>query len=494
MSKPMADLLNEIRTRHPAWIGVEPEKAGFTMWHGSVSPVVGTKEKLASVASDQLIAAAKKAASEADFLEGDSWQGLCQSEPILAFQGIKDALPDERWHEWAWRPLLWAANKIADVDVLNDIAALLVEWPDTLAFGETVGAAAFWIDQVADKLKAPVLWALWDFIERRAPRESEISNNDVFSTALNNPVGNLAAVLLKRTPRIKGQVELGKQLRARYEKLIGGEDTFALLARVRISGAISFLFERAPQWTTAKILPFYDWNSPDALAMWSARKYSNHIGSYKLFDLTKKPFLELFVRPGVPEEDLRAYADWLGFILLANQAGRTSYSLTMSEVRSILRRAGSSSLSTFAHRLAIDMEAAKPQEKRRVWNDIVGPVFQGSWPLDIESQTPNATFKLVQILLATGAAFRSAAPVIMPFIRAESARDHTSIYSLSRASDDFYKAAPDVMLDLLSAVAGEAPDRSLFGLSDALGKLREAAPHLAETRQFKKLSAQASSY
>jgi hypothetical protein len=81
----------------------------------------------------------------------------------------------------------------------------------------------------------------------------------------------------------------------------------------------------------------------------------------------------------------------------------------------------------------------------------------------------------------------------MPFIRAEGARDHTTIYSLSQAGD-FYKAAPDIMLDLLSAVAGEAPDRSLFGLSEALGKLREAAPHLAETRQFKKLVAQASPY
>jgi hypothetical protein len=65
----------------------------------------------------------------------------------------------------------------------------------------------------------------------------------------------------------------------RYEKLIGGGDTFSLLARVRLSAPVAFLFERAPKWTTANLLPLYISSSPEALTMWSARKYSNHIGS-----------------------------------------------------------------------------------------------------------------------------------------------------------------------------------------------------------------------
>jgi hypothetical protein len=331
-------------------------------------------------------------------------------------------------------------------------------------------------------------------IEQRSPRRTEELNDDVFSTALNDPSGNLASVLLKRTPRPKGQVELGKQLRFRYEKLIGSGDLFALLARVRLSAAIAFLFDRAPKWTTAKLLPSFNWDSSDAPAMWSARKYSNQIGSFELFRLIKKPFTELFSRPDVPDEDLRVFSDWLAAILLANQAGKCGYPLTTTEVRSILRRAGQSSLSSFAHRLATQMEGAPPAEKTRVWAETVGPVFQRAWPLDVELQTETATFKLVQILLATGAAFKDAAKIIIPFIRAEDPRHHSTVFSISEANEELYGLAPPEMLRLLNAVVGDAPDHTVYGLKKALSKLEEKAPQLTQTKAFQKLAAQATPY
>jgi hypothetical protein len=485
-------VFRQIKRRYPRWRDAEPEKVGFAMWQGSVSSVVGTKKKLASVASDRLIQAAKKAADEVDFLDGDSWLGLCQEEPITAFRGIESAPASERWHEWAWRPLLWAANKITDVGELNRIGSLLAKWPKRAPFMETASGAAFWMDQVSEKLKAPVLWALWDLIERRSPRRTEELNSDAFSTALNDPSGNLASVLLKRTQRPKKQAELGKQLLARYEKLIGSDDFFSLLARVRFSAAIAFLFERAPKWTAAHLLPSYSWNSSDASAMWSARKYSNHIGSPELFRRIKSPFFELFSRPDVPEEDLRVFSDWLAAILIANQAGQADYPLTTTEVRSILRRVGHSGLSSFAHRLATQMESAAPAEKVKVWSETVGPVFQGAWPLDVESQTATVTFKLVQILLATGAAFGDAAKMVIPFIRSEDARRHSTVFSISETKAEIYGVAPQEMLRLLSAVVGDAPDHTIYGLKKALTRLEEKAPQLVQTKAFQRLIAQAS--
>jgi hypothetical protein len=495
LSKEASKLLRQIRNRHPQWRDVEPEKVGFSMWQGSVTSVVRSKEKLTSVPSKQLIRAARKAADEADHLEGDSWQGLCQEEPLTAFRGIESAPESERWHEWAWRPMLWAAaNKVTDSGELNRIARLLARWPKAAPFAETASGAAFWMDQVSDKLKAINLWAVWDLIEQRSPRRTEELNNDVFSTALNDPSGNLASVLLKRTPRPKGQVELGKQLRLRYEKLIGSGDFFALLARARLSAAIAFLFDRAPKWTTAKLLPSFNWNSSDAPAMWSARKYSSQIGSFELFRLIKKPFSELFSRADIPDEDLRVFSDWLAAILLANQAGNSGYPLSATEVRSILRRAGQSSLSSFAHRLATQMEGAAAAEKTKVWSETVGPVFQGAWPLDAELQTETATFKLVQILLATGAAFKDAAKIITPFIRAEDPRHHSTVFSISEANEELYGVAPTEMLRLLTAVTGDAPDHTVYGLKKALSKLEEKAPHLRQTKAFQKLAAQATPY
>ncbi|WP_035981365.1 hypothetical protein, partial [Bradyrhizobium sp. STM 3843] len=227
MSAEAAHLLAEIRKRHPLWRDAEPEKAGFAMWQGQPSRIEGKKENLESLPSDQLLRAAKKARDQADFLDGDAWQSYCQSQPQEAFLGIEAAREEDRWQGWAWRPLLWSANKITDVDLLNRMARLLTQWPDDTAFDETAHAAASWMDQVSEKLRSPVLWKLWDFIELRAPRRTEAPDTDIFTTALNDPAGNLANVLLKRTRKPKGGVELGKALGDRYEWLLKAGDISA---------------------------------------------------------------------------------------------------------------------------------------------------------------------------------------------------------------------------------------------------------------------------
>lgn len=484
-------LLADIRRRHPDWTDVPSERAGFAIWQGEATNVVGKPDRLESIPSDQLLKAAKATAIESELLQGDAWQAFCQSHPLAALDGIEAASNEEKWEEWAWRPLLWAATDIPNTDVLNRIGTLLGQWPAPKPFANVANGAAYWMDHVAEKLEAPTLWKLWDLIELRSPRRSE-ANGDIFTTALNDPAGHLASVLLKRTEKPKGVIELGKSLRDRYVKLIEKRDFFALLAMVRISAAISFLFERAPSWTTAHILPSYEWTLPEAAAMWSARKYSNHIGSKQLFLRTKTAFLELFVQPNVPDEDIRVFSGWLAIILIANQAGRTDYSLAATEVRSVLRKSSSTSLGSFAHQLAIEMESVKESEKLTAWHNVVGPVFQRAWPLDVELQTPRATFKLVQLLLATGSAFGDAARAIIPFLRTEDAGAHSSLFSISEAPPALYAVAPKEMINLLVAVAGDSPNRSQYGMNKALDKVRHAAPELEQTNLFRKLEAQAS--
>jgi hypothetical protein len=200
----------------------------------------------------------------------------------------------------------------------------------------------------------------------------------------------------------------------------------------------------------------------------------------------------MFTRTDLPDEDIHTFADWLAAIIIANQAHDAGYPLTAPEARSALRQAGARSLSDIGHRLAIEMEKAKPDEKLAKWRNVVAPVFHSIWPLDIELQTPSSTFKLVQILRASGNAFAEAADVIIPFIRPEDPSRHTSIYSLSQADDLLYSSEPDKMLDLLAAVVGDAPMRSVFALSETLARLRTHAPALADTKKFQKLMSVAS--
>ncbi|THD63396.1 MAG: hypothetical protein E7813_18390 [Bradyrhizobium sp.] len=310
--------------------------------------------------------------------------------------------------------------------------------------------------------------------------------SDSFGEAINSPAGHLAEVLLKRFPEAKD--ELSAEFLARLNILVDSTGRFGFLARVRLAAAIPFLFQRAPGWTKEKLIPMFDWSSSsDAADAWGARKYSSWIGSPELFGLLKSSFLAMFERPDTPGEELRFFADWLGAILLANEKDRAGFPLTPAEARSVLRRAGPRALTSLAHRLAIEMEAAKSEEKVKRWRTAVAPVFKATWPLDVDLQTPATTFKLVQILSAAGDAFPDAADLIIPFIRPERDEGHTTVYSIAGFPKEYYTTSPQQVLDLLVAVVGEAPVGSVFSLSTALTRLRDVAPNLATTRKFQNL-------
>lgn len=314
---------------------------------------------------------------------------------------------------------------------------------------------------------------------------------DVFTDALNAAPGRLAEVLISKVTKGDGN-ELPNDLRARLDRLVDAPGMPGRLARVRLAADVSFLFDRAPNWTTSRIIPLFDWSSPNAADVWSARKYSNYIGSPELFGLIKQPFLQMFGRSDTSAEDLHTFADWLTAILIANQADGAGYPLLGTEARSALRRAGASTLSSIGHRLALEMERAAPEQKLARWRNVIGPVFQAIWPLDVELQTPSATFKLVQILRATGDAFPEAADVIIPFIQPDDPRAQTTVFSIAEAPDGLYKAAPSKMLDVIAAVVGEALPGSVYALEKALARLRAVDSTLSNTRKFQKLLTYAS--
>ncbi len=315
---------------------------------------------------------------------------------------------------------------------------------------------------------------------------------DALTDALNDPAGQLAGILLNKVVKEENG-ELPKDLRERLDKLIDAPGRPGKLARVRLAPEVPFLFDRAPNWTSMKLLPIFDWStSPDALDAWSSRKYSRWIGSPELFGRLKKSFMEIFNRSDVPAEDKRVFGDWLAALLIANHTDKASYPLTAVEARGALRRAGPEAMASVGHRLAGEMERAKEAEKIEQWRKVVGPVFKGIWPLDVDLQTSATTFKLVQILRATGEAFPEAAETIIPFVRPEDRQGHTTIFSLSQEPDSFYETAPEKVLDLLSAIVGDAAPGSVYSLGSTLSRLQHLAPGLASTRKFQRLMIAAS--
>lgn len=156
-------VLNDIRVRWPNWQLRPAEQAGFHIWHSGAARIEGDSGKLRDVADADLVDKAKEAAATADFLEGDSWQALCLSDPDRALRGLNAAATKGDWSKGLWRDLLWARKEYTHSDTRERIAQLLLEWPAE-HFAEIAPAASAWLDEHAKSLEDGLLWPLWDRI------------------------------------------------------------------------------------------------------------------------------------------------------------------------------------------------------------------------------------------------------------------------------------------------------------------------------------------
>jgi hypothetical protein len=157
-------LLADIRARWPQWEQRPSEQAGFHIWSGGgTREVGGDTSELEGVGDSELVDKARKIAATAAFMEGDSWQGLCLSDPDRALRGLDAAATRGDWFPEYWEQLLWSRHAYADAGTEPKIAQLLLQWPQD-SFDKIAVAASSWLDGRAKRLPDALLWRVWDRI------------------------------------------------------------------------------------------------------------------------------------------------------------------------------------------------------------------------------------------------------------------------------------------------------------------------------------------
>ncbi len=169
-------VLAEIKKKHPKWELSPPAQAGFHIWHESGSGIVGNSQKLQNVSVESLVDEARKAADNADFMDGDDWQALCQSDPQHALGGLEVKARKGEWPDWAWNPFLWAAQRLDSQDSIALTSELLLMFPDK-DFSKVANTASWWLNEKAKALDENHLWPLWDKIEAATALESTEAND-----------------------------------------------------------------------------------------------------------------------------------------------------------------------------------------------------------------------------------------------------------------------------------------------------------------------------
>jgi hypothetical protein len=171
-----ASVLAEIKKKHPEWELRPSEQAGFHIWQGSGGRILGNSQKLQNVSVESLVDEAKKLADKADFMDGDDWQALCQSNPQRALDGLEAKAKKGEWPDWAWNPFLWATQKLDSPDSIALVGKLLLTFPDK-DFPKIASTASWWLNERAKALDDNLLWPLWDKIEAATAQEPTEAQN-----------------------------------------------------------------------------------------------------------------------------------------------------------------------------------------------------------------------------------------------------------------------------------------------------------------------------
>ncbi|UGY22919.1 hypothetical protein HU675_0033835 [Bradyrhizobium septentrionale] len=165
-------ILREIQIRYPQWMPKPPEQAGFRVWHeGGFRDRAAESDDLTDVTDENLVAEAQRIVANANFMDGNKWEGLVLKDPDRAFRGLSFEMKHGNWPQDFWRQLLWSRTPYLDPGTEPHLAVLLANCPlDVLA--TFAPAAAAWLDEHAKTLSANLLWPLWDHLTQAARIET----------------------------------------------------------------------------------------------------------------------------------------------------------------------------------------------------------------------------------------------------------------------------------------------------------------------------------
>lgn len=465
LTSESAELLKAILARHPNWQPGEDERDEFLSWHESRSGPSGHPENLASIDDSTLVAEALRRQQENQFEEGETWRLLCQAEPDRALRALRSDAEKGQWREEAWRPFFWAADDIEDLNFQRAITDLLLEMPnDSLA--PVLPSATSWLRRQAEALRSSGnrdgswLLQVWDKLAdvafaEQADDERVRADDDPLMAALNEPGGILAWALQALLASTEPQTGSGisQDLLPRFDRAVEAPGNAGKLARCFFGSVTAYLHAVAPDWTQAKLVPLFCWDSPDAAPMWRARTYDRP-GSAGLFNALKPAFLQLFERHELYDANFNHLTDHLMSVAIWHrQPESAEYDLSSQETRRALASAPPSVRGHAAWQLWRWMsDEGETPDKGERWRTLIGPFFKDIWPLDARLRDRHISQNLVLMALECDSEFPNAVDAIADVVAPYELYSLDGSLRLERSHSELVLRFPHAFVKLLNAL------------------------------------------
>ena len=434
---------------------------------------------------------------QAGSVDGEAFKKFAQARPVAALLALKALGETGEWPVDLWQRVLEITQtKIKESRSKNclRLVELLLRIPDDLFRG--LHRELSWIvDVLAERWPTDddiTFWQLWRLgWSHRSQDSGSLSRIDALTHAMNTTAGRYADAALKRIHASSKQKPIS-EVHLRILAQIAGDESGSS-GLLMLAFQLSWLYERAPEWTEQNILSRMRWedgsatdgSSEQVRALWEvtamtamqgplSRDLVRALGS-DLWTAVRRHkevghgenLVRLFIylsasrQPGpIDEDDCRELAR----IAIKDQPGQIGFALT-----EILKRS--------------------PGPVEHTWRAVVRPWLESYWPREKDLNTGTSSAALVGIILETGDAFPDAVEWANGYVAPPNDRQIGSVWHHRKV----WKSHPRAALALLHRIV---PSRGIdpwvrSALTDILKGLREIDSTLPRDFRFVELEQRA---
>lgn len=474
--------LAEIQGRNPTWSTAAEERqmfpvfttSGFGAWGDSVA----VPTDLAG-----LVAWLRQHPHSNDF-ERDDWQNICKSEHELAASALRQLAYEDFWPVDRWREALqaWSDEQLklstwdlvhdvfnpAPVSFIRDAAHSLIRWLQSLAESQ-IPAESDWT-------------SLIERVLRVFRDEATTDDEDPVGKAINHPVGEGVQALLDRWYQSK--LEDGQKLPDRLKAILTevsdrSIDSFRH-GRLILAQHVITLFRVDPDWASANVLPLFDWSgsATEAKSAWEGFLWTPRI--YMPFlERIKASFLATATHYDKIGKHAEQYSAFLTYVALEQRISPFS----QAELAKATADLPDDGLKPAARALVSALESAGEQ-RVDYWTNRVKPYLQDVWPQLVARKTSAISHAFAELCVAAGDSFPDALSLLQGWLQ-PLRRPDVPVNDLDQSQ--VCEKFPVAALQFLAIIIGDDAEWPPEDLPSCLGKIRAAAPAIAEDSRFERL-------
>jgi hypothetical protein len=462
----------------------------------------GSPEKFSNIPTSALLehlANSKKSFS----LDGDDAEafGATIEGKRRLIEALMIAPPQDEVAEVGWKLLLsYSHTKSDDPDndraLIEEIARLALELPSSL-FGRIAGQMSYWIDASDEKVPrfdgSDELWtALLPYAAAEANSGAFTSTDgeaalDLASAALNEPLGHLLSLFLRRCPSIQRGKELPPLPVGMIAELKKLEGRARELLTNRMAIHMNYFALADREWLDDLVIGPMLKEGLESDRIWEAFAKYSHVPSGDIWRRLQSSAYKRLSSVRLSPEAKRRLAEINVMIWIWSKEKESPFRVDTANMRTAFSLANDDVRAAAAWQFTTLFNAKndikdKEVRPRELWSRLGQSFFDEIWPLEPALQSVRSASNFARIPGSVGVShFSEAVDIVLRYLQPFEVWDVQSAFNLDpkdSVSTEIATSSPDHLLVLLSTCISDRQQHFVFHLGVFLDKIVDASPEL----------------